>query len=177
MSSSIIYSPSPSLIFWSLKWNSINCWMKPWFGFIIERPCRQIFKADDSVIWYSIIRYAQIHDVLREMPAQQWTNTVPPFWIECLMNMAASIKCHPRFSQGTSLTYNTLYLNFRGKDGLTPPNACKICVMPFSLSIASFYAALISPRYKLSIILLIGPDFTIIFNCLQILIYFIIFKF
>ena len=93
--------------------------------------------------------------------AYKWMKMVPPIDKAFFMNTAASIKCWPRFSQGTSLTYNTLYLNDFGKGGAIPPKAWRICVIPNSFRITKLLAAFIPPRYIPSNILFNDADIII----------------
>lgn len=45
------------------------------------------------------------------MLSYQWTNTVPPEDIACLINSIAVVKCFCKFSNGMSSTLTILYLN------------------------------------------------------------------
>lgn len=97
-----------ALKFLSCCSNFYNCFMNPGLGFAIHRFSLIKFKESYRDIPYSSMRYAMMQDVLLEIPAQQCTNTTPPFLIALYMKTALAMKCLPKFSQGTSMTYKTL---------------------------------------------------------------------
>lgn len=57
---------------------------------------------------------------------------MPPERIASLMKRFPLEKCLPRFSQGTSITWITLYFRSLGKQGFKPARTWRTCVTPYT---------------------------------------------